>query len=140
MARPLSMDLRERIVRAVEGGRSRRAAAAQFAVSESCAIKLMQRWERTGSVAPAPMGGRKEPNLAAHADRVRALLEARPDATISELWVALKEAGIAVGRSAVGRFLLALGLTRKKRRSMPPSRRGPTSPLRARRGASVSRG
>lgn len=140
MGRPLSMDLRERIVRAVEGGRSRRAAAAQFAVSESCAIKLMQRWERTGSVAPAPIGGRKQYKLAAHADRVRALVDAWPDATIDELWAALKGAGIAVGRSAVGRFLRALGLTHKKRRSTPPSRRGPTSRRRARRGANTSRG
>jgi transposase len=56
MARPLSLDLRKRIVRAVEGGLSRRAAAARFAVSESCAIKLVQRWKRTGSVAPATLG------------------------------------------------------------------------------------
>ena len=140
MGRPLSMDLRERIVRAVEGGSSRRAAAAKFAVSESCAIKLMQRWERTGSVAPAPIGGRKQYKLAAHAERVRALVEARPDATIDELWAALKGAGIAVGRSAVGRFVQALGLTRKKRRSTPPNRRGLTWRRRARRGASISRG
>lgn len=140
MARPLSMDLRERIVRAVEAGSSRRAAAAQFAVSESCAIKLLQRWRRTGSVSPAAMGGRKEHALAAHEARVRALIVSQPDATIDELWAALKGAGIAVGRSAVGRFLLALGLTHKKRHSMPPSRRGRTWPRRAPPGARTSRG
>ena len=52
MARPHSLDLRRRIVAAVGKGLSRRAAAQRFAVSQSSAIKLVQRWERTGSVAP----------------------------------------------------------------------------------------
>jgi transposase len=41
MPAPLSMDLRRRIVGAVEGGSSIRAAARRFAVSASAAIKLM---------------------------------------------------------------------------------------------------
>ena len=127
MARPLSLDLRERIVRAVEAGSSRREAAEQFAVSESCAIKLLQRWERTGSVAPAQIGGRKRHALAAHADRVRALVAGEPDLTLEELKARLSEQGITVGRSSVDRFLKALGLTRKKRRSTPRSSSGPTS-------------
>ena len=122
MPRPLSLDLRERIVEAVEAGSSRREAAEQFEVSVSCAIKLVQRWERTGSVAPAAMGGKKPFVLAAHADRVRALLAAQPDATLDELHAQLTGAGIKVSRSAIGRFLQALGWTRKKRRSTPASR------------------
>jgi hypothetical protein len=43
MPAPISRDLRERIVRAVEGGSSIRAAGARFAVSPSAAIKLMAR-------------------------------------------------------------------------------------------------
>jgi transposase len=38
------VDLRERVVRAVEAGLSRRATARRFAVSISFVIKLMQRW------------------------------------------------------------------------------------------------
>jgi transposase len=128
MARAHSQDLRERIVRAVEAGSSRRAAAAQFAVSESCAIKLMQRWERTGSVAPAAIGGKKPYALAGHVDLVRALIAAQPDATIDELRAQLASQGIAVGRSSIDRFLKALNLTHKKRRSTPPSRSVPMSP------------
>jgi transposase len=52
MGRLYSEDLRRRIVAAVEGGLSCGVAARQFAVSVSCAIKLLQRWRRTGSVAP----------------------------------------------------------------------------------------
>jgi transposase len=49
MTRPYSMDLRERMVRAVKAGASRRAIAARFGVSPSCVIKLMQRWQRAGT-------------------------------------------------------------------------------------------
>jgi transposase len=131
MARPLSMDLRERIVRAVEAGQSRRQAADQFAVSESAAIKLLQRWARTGSVAPGQMGGQKQHALSPHEGVVRALVAAQPDLTLEELKARLAEQGIMVGRSSVDRFLKALKLTRKKRRSTPPSRRAPTSPRHA---------
>ena len=43
MTAPLSQDLRERIVHAVEGGSTMRQAARRFAVSASAAVKLMQR-------------------------------------------------------------------------------------------------
>lgn len=138
MAKPYSLDLRERIVRSVESGSSRRAAAAQFAVSESCAIKLMQRWERTGSVAPAAIGGNKPFALAAHEDCVRTLLLAQPDLTLDELQTQLAGQGIVVGRSSIDRFVKALGITRKKRRSTPPSRLDPMSPKPGRLGGSGS--
>ena len=60
MARPYSMDLRERVAAAVErGGMSCHAAAARFGVAVSTAVKWMQRHRRTGSVAPGRMGGHK---------------------------------------------------------------------------------
>ena len=71
MARPYSMDLRERVVRAVEAGASCRAAAAKFEVSISFVVKLMQRWRRQGSVAPDRYGGWKRSPLEATAERDR---------------------------------------------------------------------
>lgn len=131
MAGPLSKDLRERIVAAVEAGASRREAAERFSVSASCAVKLVQRWRRTGSVAPGQMGGQKRHALAEHGDEVRALVAGQPDATLEELRAGLAARGLRVGRTSVHRFLRAIGLTRKKSRSTPPSRPGRTSPLRA---------
>jgi transposase len=128
MARPYSVDLRERVVRAVEAGASRRAAAAKYDVSPSFVIKLMQRWRRRGTVRPDRIGGSKRSTLAAHSERVHALLAAEPDLTIAELRTRLAAAGIAVSRSAVGRFLAGAGLTRKKRPSTPPSRTDRMSP------------
>jgi transposase len=133
------LDLRERIVEAVEAGSSRREAAEQFAVSSSCAIKLLQRWKRTGSVAPAPIGGSKPYALAAHEARVRALLAAQPDITLDELQAQLTGEGITISRSAIGRFLQALGWTRKKRRSMPASKVGRMWPRRALSGTAGNR-
>ena len=133
MGRPYSEDLRSRIAAAVEAGMSRNAAARQFAVSVSCVVKLMQRFRRTGTVAPAARG-KKPYALAEHEAQVRALVAGRPDMTLDELQQELGERGIRVGRSSVNRFLLACGLTLKKSRFMPPSSNGRMSRLRARLG------
>jgi transposase len=138
MARPLSLDLRERIIRAVESGLSRRAAAERFQTSASCVIKLVQRWNETGNAAPGRMGGHKEFALAEHEGLVRQLYEEQPDITLDELHARLAAARVPVGRTSVHRFLKALGLTRKKRRSGPQNRTGRTSPQRATSGARVN--
>src|SRR3954470_23786684 len=79
MTAPLSQDLRERIVRVVEGGSTIRQAARRFAVSASAAIKLMQRVRQTGSAAPAKIGGYRRPLLEKHADDLRSLRAAEQD-------------------------------------------------------------
>jgi transposase len=140
MTRPYSVDLRERVVRSVEAGASCRATAAQFEVSISFVVKLMQRWRRCGSVVPDRYGGWKQSPLSAHAERVVALGAAHPDLTIEELCRRLAADGAQTSRSALGRFLQANGLTRKKRASMPPSRTAPRSPRRAPSGGRASRG
>jgi transposase len=57
MPKPCSLELRERVVDAVESGASRREAADWFEVSPSSAIKWMQRRQATGRIAPKPSGG-----------------------------------------------------------------------------------
>jgi transposase len=65
MARPLSIDLRERAVAAVlKGGQSRHRAAAQFGVAPSTVINWVWRFQETGSVAPGQMGGHKPKAIA----------------------------------------------------------------------------
>ena len=126
--RPYSDDLRERIVRAVEGGMSRNAAAKHFDVAVSTVVKLLQRWTATGSVKPAQFGGWKKPSLAGHEDRIRALMAEKCDITIKELLARLAAEGIETTHSTLGAFLQRLKLTRKKRQPMPPSRNGRMSP------------
>jgi transposase len=108
------MDLRQRIVEAVNAGLSRSAAARRFAVAPSSAIKLMQAQAKTGSLAPKKMGGYRTAILAPHEATVRALVEATPDATLEELRTALRKKKIKVGRSALSAFLAKLRLTVKK--------------------------
>jgi transposase len=57
MDKPRSLDLREGVIGFVEGGGSRQEVAGHFGVSASRAIKLMDRWDRTGSAAPGKRGG-----------------------------------------------------------------------------------
>ena len=78
MPKPCSLELRERVVDAVESGASRRAAADWFDVSPSSAIKWMQRRQATGSIAAKPSGGSISP-LEAHADFVLALVARQSD-------------------------------------------------------------
>jgi transposase len=138
MGRPYSEDLRTRIVAAVEGGTSRNAAARHFAVSASCVVKLVQRFRRTGTVAPGARG-RRPYALAEHEALVRELVAAQPDLTLDELQQELEQRGIRVGRSSVNRFLLACGLTFKKSRFMPPSSKGRMLRPRGKAGALTSR-
>src|ERR1700731_4369781 len=72
MAKPLSMDLRERAMSRVEAGGGVRAVAASLSISPSCVVKWSQRFRATGSVAPGKMGGHKPRILqGAHADWLR---------------------------------------------------------------------
>jgi transposase len=56
MGKPISSDLRERIVRGVETGQSRRSMAARFEVAASTAVRIQARYTATRSVAPARQG------------------------------------------------------------------------------------
>lgn len=139
MTRPYSADLRERIVRSVEGGTSRNKTAALFDVSVSFVVKLMQRWSQRGTIEPDQYGGWKQPSLTPHAGLLRDILAEQNDLTLGELRLRLAAHGIETSVPTLCRFLKSEGLTRKKRRSMPASKNGRTSPRRAPPGSNVSR-
>src|ERR1700751_350891 len=64
MTRPYSMDLRDRVVAAVENeGLSRHQAAARFGIAVSTAVHWVRRYRSTGSVAPSKIGGYKPKTL-----------------------------------------------------------------------------
>ena len=121
MTAPLSQDLRERIVHAVEEGSTIRQAGRRFAVSASAAIKLMERVRQTGSTAPAKIGGHRRPILEPHADTLRAIATSKPGITLKQMRDALQAHGIAVkALSTIADMLHRLGLSHKKE---PESRR-----------------
>lgn len=128
MSKALSVDLRERVVAAVAEGASCHAAAARFGVSIASAIRWCARERETGSVAPKALGGdRRSGRIEAHAPLILGLVERTPDITLMEIQAELAKAGEKVAISTLWRFFARRGLTWKKSRRMPPSRRGPTS-------------
>ena len=66
MPKPYSLDLRERVVRFVDEGHSRHAAAAHFRVSVSFVVNLVNAFRVRGSLAPNPSGGRRHAKLEPH--------------------------------------------------------------------------
>jgi putative transposase len=119
MTKPYSMDLRERVVAAVETeGMTRHQAAARFGIAVSSAIKWVSRYRRTGSVAPSRIGGYKPKTLrGAHADWLIARCREK-DFTISQLVEELQSVrGLKVDRRSVWEFLHAEGLSHKKNRN-----------------------
>jgi len=116
MTAPLSRDLRERIVRAVEGGGTIRQAARRFEVSPSAAVKLMRRVRETGSAAPGRIGGHRRPVLEPHEALLRSLVDAKDDISLAEIQAELAHRGVVVrALSTIHHALRRLGLTRKKR-------------------------
>jgi putative transposase len=117
MGKPCSLDLRERVIAAVEQeGMSRNQAAARFGVAPSSAIKWVARFRATGSAAPGKMGGHKPKTLSgAHADWLIARCRER-EFTISQLVAELQdERGLKVDRHSVWAFLHAQRLSFKKK-------------------------
>ena len=89
----LSMDIREKVMKAIDGGMSCRQAAARFDIGPATAVRWAKRVETTGDVAPMKMGGdRRSRRIEAHADFILGQIEAQPDVTIMELREKIREA------------------------------------------------
>jgi transposase len=137
MAQYLSEDLRARVIRAIEGGMSRNAAAHHFGVSVSSAVRWMAAYLATGRTAPKSRGGdRRSERIEAQSDLLLGAIEEQPDLTLSELRERLIEArGERFAVSTIHEFYRRHGVTLKKRQGTPASRNVPTSPSAARPGS-----
>lgn len=117
MAKPLSQDLRRRLVEAVEAGSSARAAAARFQVSPAAAVNIVRRARETGSTAPARIGGYRKPLLSGHEALLREMTTTRKGITLAEIRDELISRGIKPGSlSTIWLTLRRLGLSHKKKR------------------------
>jgi transposase len=122
MARPYSQDLRERVVRTVEGGLSRQGAARRFAVAVSTVIEWVDAWEEEGRLAARPMGGDHRSRLKGERGWLLELVAARPDLTLEEVRSELAARGVYVGYGTVWRFFAAEGISFKKNRARQRAR------------------
>ena len=125
MARPYSLDLRERVVAQVDSGMSCHEVAALNDLVPSTMVKWAQRLRQTGSVAAKPMGGKRPYLLDEQRDWLLARLRHKPDLTLHALLDELAEE-----RTVVVSCAMALPETRgrelQKKRSTPASRIGLT--------------
>ena len=114
MVRPLSLDLRERVIAAVLAGESCRAVAARFGVAVSSVVKWSQRHRLTGSVVPGQMGGHRKRILEPHRAFIVERIGQTPHVTLHGLKAELKARGVSVSHNAVWVFLRREGLRFKK--------------------------
>jgi transposase len=135
MARPYSLDLRERVVSAVTAGATCRAVAKRFDVSVASVVKWSQRFRATGSLAAHRMGGRRAYALAGEREWLLSRLAETPDVTLRGLVAELAERGIVVSYYAVWHFFEHEGISFKKKparqRAGSTGRRAPPRPLEA---------
>lgn len=114
MGKPYSLDLRKRVVAAIEGGMSRNQAAKRFGVAISTAIGWMQRVEKTGSVEPSQIGGYKPKSISGeHAVWLSQRIK-DGDFTIRGLVAELAGRGLKVDYHSVWDFVHAEKLSFKK--------------------------
>ena len=128
MSKPLSLDLRTRVLSAVKAGASHREAGERFGVSAASVSRWRNRERQQGDARPKASGGdRRSGRIEAHQEMILAMLKAAPDLAIEELRRRLAEKGLVFGEGTIRRFFERHAITRKKRRRTPVSRNARTS-------------
>lgn len=129
MTRPLSLDLRYRVIEAIDGGMSCRSAASRFGIAPSAAVKWHRLWRETGSVAPRAQGGDKRSGrIEALGDVILSMVEETPDLTLAEIAARLEhDHSERFALSTLHRFFRRHRWSVKKSPAMPASRSATTS-------------
>jgi transposase len=116
MSKALSLDLRLRVLAAVDEGASHRQAAERFGVSAASVSRWRALAREKGEPRPGALGGdRRSGRIEAQGELIHAVLEETPDMTVEELRAGLAERGHAFGYGTIQRFFRRHGITRKKR-------------------------
>jgi transposase len=118
MGKPLGMDLRRRVVAAIEGGLSTGEAARRFSVSKAAAGAWARLKRATGDVVPKKQGSPAGSILDPHEGFILGLIAARKDITLAEISERLMaDRGVRAVSSTIWYFLDDRGLTFKKNRA-----------------------
>jgi transposase len=122
MAKSLSLDLLQRVIAAIDGGLSCRAAAERFGMSAASAIRWRHRQKKAGDFMPKKQGGdRRSQRIEEHSQLILNAIAAKSDITLVELRSKLMEHGVAAGVASLWRFFKRRKITLKKRRRTPPN-------------------
>jgi transposase len=113
--RPLSQDLRQRIVRAREKGEGVGEVCRRFGVSRSSVERFWKEHCRTGRCQPKKIGGYRRSRLEKHDRLLRRWLTERVDMTLRQLQERCRDRlQIEVGLNALWHRVDRLGLSYKK--------------------------
>jgi transposase len=123
-----SLDLRKRVLADCDAGLRTKPVAEKYGVSRTWVRWLKQRRRETGNIAPGQSPGRPRK---IDRDQLLQLVADDPDATLVELRDRL---GVDCAPTTIWMALAALKISFKKKRCVPRSKTGPTSPNAARRG------
>ncbi len=83
--RPLSEDLRRRIIEARQAGAGSVEVSERFRVSRQTVARLFGQFERTGDLAPKQIGGYRRSRLAPHSRTIDRWISRKADISLSEL-------------------------------------------------------
>lgn len=136
--RTISLDLRERILASYDQKEgTREEIAHRFRVSLGMVKKLLQRRRQGGDIGPRyHRCGLKPGKVAAQGQAFRQLLSRKPDLTLEEL---RRATALDCTLPAIHYVLEKMGLTYKKRLSVPANKTAPTLSGRAGTGAGSKR-
>jgi transposase len=113
-----SNDLRVRVIDVVEGGAAARAAARQFAIGDSTAIRWAKRWRETGSFEAQSNKGQSRSPLKHYEEWLLELVRREPDLTLEEIQRRLlDEHQRKAAISAIWRFFDRHDISFKKKRA-----------------------
>jgi transposase len=120
--KPYSIDLRERVVSAIEKGDSSfRKVSQRFAVSKNCVERCVIQKRTQGHVVPRKQGGSVSAVMEYKA-QLMTIVEKQSDATLAEYCELLfDETELWVSQSTMCRTFQKLGLQRKKNAPLQPS-------------------
>jgi transposase len=113
-----SNDLRVRVIQVVGSGVAARAAARQFVIGDSTAIRWAKRWRETGSFEAKSNKGQNRSPLKRHEEWLLELVRQEPDLTLEEIQGRLfDERQHKAGLGSVWRFFNRQGISFKKKRA-----------------------
>lgn len=116
MPRPLSNDIRMRVVQSYEAGDvSYREVSERFEVAFNCVVRWVSQFRKEGHVSPRPMGGSLPKIREEQFDELKALVAEKSDRTLAEMTNIWNERhGTNIHPSSLDRALHRGNVTRKK--------------------------
>src|ERR1700679_2205778 len=113
--RPLSQDLRQRIIAARQRGAGTGEVCKRFGVSRKSVERFWNQHGLTGACQPKQIGGYRRSRLGKHDRTLRRWIAEQPDLTLGELQKRCREKlEVSIGITALWHRLEQLGLSYKK--------------------------